>query len=436
MKFSQFNSIIPLPNKYNIMYNSLSDIFLIISRGMVEKISHISMINPDENDKLYQDLVKLGAIIDDNINELALVKELRDKTDLNPNIYRLTINPTLDCNFKCWYCYENHVKKSKMDENTLQKVKNFIANLINETTEIRNITLNFFGGEPFLQPSVILNIIDYIVPLCEKFGVHLAIGITTNAFMLNKAIITKLVQYKVEYSMQITLDGGREQHNNTRFASTNIGSYDKIISNMKLLLQHDISVIARINYTVDNIHSIPDIIKDLEKIIDRELKSKFRITLFRVWQDDYAGIDIQNKVNNVSEKLNNAGFMTTPQILNNVRYSCYADKKNGAVVNYNGDVFRCTARDFKTENRNGYINEYGSITWENDADNIRMNAKFKNKPCLSCRILPICNGGCSQKAIESYGKDYCTYKFDDRKIDNAILDIFKTNIRYNPEWKR
>jgi len=44
--------------------------------------------------------------------------------------------------------------------------------------------------------------------------------------------------------------------------------------------------------------------------------------------------------------------------------------------------------------------------------------KFKNPPCLTCTILPICNGQCSQKALEKAGTDYCIFKFDEnKKID-------------------
>ncbi|HOH74428.1 MAG TPA: hypothetical protein PKW38_01450, partial [Paludibacteraceae bacterium] len=46
-----------------------------------------------------------------------------------------------------------------------------------------------------------------------------------------------------------------------------------------------------------------------------------------------------------------------------VRESCYGDKKNQATINFNGDVYKCTARDFKPENREGVLMDDGTIEW-------------------------------------------------------------------------
>jgi uncharacterized protein len=49
-----------------------------------------------------------------------------------------------------------------------------------------------------------------------------------------------------------------------------------------------------------------------------------------------------------------------------------------------------------------------------------LDAKFKNQPCLTCKILPICNGGCSQKAIESKDESYCLRGFDENKKNELV----------------
>ncbi|WP_134790028.1 SPASM domain-containing protein, partial [Flavobacterium psychrophilum] len=108
-----------------------------------------------------------------------------------------------------------------------------------------------------------------------------------------------------------------------------------------------------------------------------------------------------------------------------VRSSCYADKRNHATLNYNGDVFKCTARDLESKSKEGYLNEEGIIEW-NEKFEDRMDSKFKNPPCLKCSILPICNGGCSQQAIEHKGIEYCVYNFD----ENRKLDIIKDKFSY------
>ena len=51
------------------------------------------------------------------------------------------------------------------------------------------------------------------------------------------------------------------------------------------------------------------------------------------------------------------------------------------VINYNADIYKCTARDFTKQNRARYIDDEGELIWENDYLERRMVSKFQNKPC-------------------------------------------------------
>ncbi len=75
------------------------------------------------------------------------------------------------------------------------------------------------------------------------------------------------------------------------------------------------------------------------------------------------------------------------------------------------------------KNREGVLSEFGSAIWNNEEK--RLQAKFKNKPCLSCKLLPVCNGGCSQVALENEGKDYCVHNFDENKKNAIIFEIIE-----------
>ena len=57
--------------------------------------------------------------------------------------YKLIINPTMNCNFKCWYCYETHIKDSKMDNNIIEKVSKLISNIL-DINELRSFELSFW----------------------------------------------------------------------------------------------------------------------------------------------------------------------------------------------------------------------------------------------------------------------------------------------------
>ncbi|GFH98030.1 radical SAM protein [uncultured Phocaeicola sp.] len=426
MKFSQFNSMISLSENLELIYNSYSDSYLIISKKYLP-LSDIESIK-NKYPEVYNKLVESKCIIDHDINEVDLVKELQNSVDNNNKDFILTINPTLDCNFKCWYCYESHVKKSKIDPETLLKIKHLIYNVIATQKGIQHLQLNFFGGEPLLQYQIVLEIIKYAENICETNKKDISVAFTTNGYLLNQERLDTLSKYHVN-TMQITLDGDRRTHDKIRFSSQKLGSYDRIIENIKnILRKKKIYITLRLNYTSENIDCMGNIVEDLLDLEDEE-KKYLIVHFYRVWQDS-EGEDISDLVKNTISKFREYGFKSYKYPLNNVRVSCYGDKTYAALVNYNGDVYRCTAVDFQKQRRDGYIDDEGVIVWENNSFEERKNAKFKNKPCLSCRLLPICNGGCTQHALRHKDEDYCIFNFDERKKDEAILNKLDIHLKY------
>lgn len=130
------------------------------------------------------------------------------------------------------------------------------------------------------------------------------------------------------------------------------------------------------------------------------------------------------QINTVIQNFKDEKLNIVQPLFSNVCSSCYADRRHSAVINYNGDVYKCTAIDFLNTTRDGYLSEDGNIIWENDSLEKRMDSKFKNAPCHKCRIQPICNGGCSQKALHYAHKDYCIHDYNESKKDKVILDKF------------
>ena len=88
-------------------------------------------------------------------------------------------------------------------------------------------------------------------------------------------------------------------------------------------------------------------------------------------------------------------------------------------------MFNCTARDFSTQKRAGYLNSTGNIVWEHNSLENRLALKFSKRICHSCRIAPLCGGGCCQRALESENDQQCLYSYSESDIDQIILDRFE-----------
>ncbi|HET6225897.1 MAG TPA: radical SAM protein [Bacteroidia bacterium] len=426
MKYSQFNSTLPYEGK-TALFNSFSQqvIFLenelhdILKAAIHEGIDGLEQVHPE----FYSYLVENAFIVESNVDEIDKVRKLSKEVDEDETKYILTINPTMNCNFKCYYCYETHVKDSKMDEIRVDSINKFITQTLSRE-KMQHFAVSFFGGEPLLYfKKNVIPIINHLKWASEEKKKAFSVTFTTNGFLVNDEFIHYFKSNDLFATLQITLDGYREEHDKVRFVTKTKGSYDEIVKNIRtLLLADNFNIILRINFTEKNIQSCTKIVDDFVDIPKEIRDRRLVVDYHRVWQD-YNPTDTANAgLDETEEKLKEHGFKTGGMYSpDNVRNSCYADKRNSATINYNGDVFKCTARDFLTKNRVGYITEAGELVWENDHLNVRMQAKMKNKPCQTCRIMPLCNGGCSQHAIENAGYDYCVYQGDENEKSRVVL---------------
>lgn len=75
------------------------------------------------NESLYNNFVNNGFIIEDYLNETEKYLKFYEERKKSKEFYHIIINPTMDCNLKYWYRYENHIEKSFMKEDYV--IENF-----------------------------------------------------------------------------------------------------------------------------------------------------------------------------------------------------------------------------------------------------------------------------------------------------------------------
>lgn len=196
------------------------------------------------------------------------------------------------------------------------------------------------------------------------------------------------------------MDGSKPYHNKTRFTPADKNTYDTIVKNIQQLVQlnEKANVTVRINYTPENV-------ADIDKIADSfspSVRERLRIMPQIVWQykRDINPVDdtIHGKLSIFSEKGYRAEnvYLKVPNGL-----TCYADNMLQYVVNYDGNVFKCTARNFKDLTGSiGKINKDGKFIPSSAFYNYYTASYFENDKCMECRYLPSCYGMCIQKKVE------------------------------------
>ncbi len=115
-----------------------------------------------------------------------------------------------------------------------------------------------------------------------------------------------------------------------------------------------------------------------------------------MWQVDVDNIS-QALVLSTMEKLFKANFVVDYYGQGGV---CLCDRKNEAVINYDGNVFKCTTiPKFDNEHALGHL-EDGNIVWNKEKIAYLDNYKVQKK-CKGCKMLPTCGGPCQKKMEES-----------------------------------
>lgn len=100
-----------------------------------KKIQHV---HPD----LFALLVEKHVFVDEALDEVTEYISQREREDNESKEYTITVNPTLACNLKCWYCYENHKGMPAMNH----PVKEAIVALIRKLAD-RGIIRGELEGE-------------------------------------------------------------------------------------------------------------------------------------------------------------------------------------------------------------------------------------------------------------------------------------------------
>lgn len=434
-KISRYNYTIDYKGK-KLFFNGIKGSGMLMSlsewnniQPFLNDLDRFKQEYPDDFDKLKQ----MGYIIDSDLDELAYLKYMNKTATYGNNGYTILINPTLECNFRCWYCYEEH-NKGHMSDATIEKIKLHLKRKI-ENREINLLNLGWFGGEPLLYfDEVVYPISKFAKQLMEENNIPFHNSITTNAYCINDDMIEKMQEIGMSY-FQITLDGNRERHNKIRNCSGK-PTYDIIIQNIIKICQNidGVRITLRINYDdVTFKNNAEDILHDFPESV----RSKLFIDMHRVWQT----LKIHNdNINSYDEKLdqfvvnarNNGYSIRCHGILfAGVYTNCYVCKTNFACINFDGKIYKCTACSFTENDCFGELMDNGEICWNvSRISKLYGYSPLENPQCMECKHLPICLGPCPKHYMNNNHKIACVFDALERKPELRIIDFYEESLQY------
>lgn len=422
MEQSRYNVVIPYHN-YLIIYNTLWNT-IVYAQNDNESIMNLTKKEklPNNWDNIPSILLEKKIIVESTDLEIKHIRDLITQNMHNRKVLDIVVLPTLACNYKCWYCYENHKLKNSqiMSISEVEAITKYIYNSVNQNPEIKIVHIRFFGGEPFLYYNeVIKPLLENIKKISDELGVLYMASATTNGSLIKQEDINFLVNHRLNH-LQITLDGNKERHNKVRFSRLGDNSYDTIVNNIKAVNREGIKVSVRLNISEE---TRLDVGKLLDDFLDVSHKELLTFSIHKVWQ---AKKEVIYTIDQIVNQIRKAGFYCVSYYSapSSIWKTCYADKENEIVIKPGGYVYKCTARDFTQERAEGRLMENGNIQWNERYFKRSQLSVLDNPECMKCAIMPICIGGCKQKIIEHGNNRTCIRNFtesDKREYAQKVL---------------
>jgi len=175
-------------------------------------------------------------------------------------ISNYTILTTMDCNARCFYCYELGRARTPMSEETALKTADFIRSHCGG----KPVRITWFGGEPLYNDKVI----DLISDSLRSSGVEFSSSMISNGYLYSDEMADKARSLWNLKRVQITLDGTEEVYNRCKaFIYRGTSAYQVVTDNIERLLRKGIHVAVRMNM---DFHNAEDL-----KNLSRELSARF-----------------------------------------------------------------------------------------------------------------------------------------------------------------
>ncbi len=179
----------------------------------------------------------------------------------SPVIKALCLHVAHDCNINCTYCFASQGEfkgpRSLLDFETGKKALDF---LVAKSGNRRNLEVDFFGGEPLMNFQVVKDLVTYGRSIEEAAGKNFRFTLTTNAVLLDDAIIDYVNENM--HNVVLSIDGRRETNDKMRPTANGKGTYDIIVPKIKALVEKrgNKSYYVRGTFTHHNLDFSQDVI--------------------------------------------------------------------------------------------------------------------------------------------------------------------------------
>lgn len=415
-KWNYYSMIIEIDQGILIYSSHTGEIIKIVNdtyREFILKLSNMNKICISNNFnssemELIEVLINKKIIIDFETDEYSLVSYIFNNKIVNSSILELTLVVSRQCNFRCVYCYEEHLDLCMSDE-VYNDILKLIDNVLS-TGQYNGISIALFGGEPFLEYDRLIVFLKKAYQIATGYNRMFEVSATTNGSLLFPERFLELYNVNCRH-FQITLDGLKHTHDMYRIPMDG-NDWDVIINNLKFMASTDkkFDVTIRTNFNDEILNSIEKFYEYISKTFDE----RFNIYYEGIKRLGGANDENVNTLDNISAGISTieiAEVLKKYKLKSNVcterimpfHHICQATKYNAFIIDYNGVIMKCTLDFNNSDNQIGYLGHDGQMYIDHEKHCKWLTVGFENNDqCKACKLLPLCFGrSCVSDAIHN-----------------------------------
>ncbi len=388
-RWSRYNLFVPRQDSGYHLFNTRTGALVSLNEDRYSQIMTTELLDND----FYAVLAREGFIVDESVDELALILDTNEQARSSSEYFSATIELTESCNFSCKYCYQSHVPKH-LDNQVAERIVLYLSKKMLDNSHIH---INWFGGEPLLRLRMLQDISEKLTRKANRLNCRLTQFMTTNGYLLSREVAQLLSKLCIQ-NIQITLDGDESSHNRLRPLASGRSTYREIIEACTNVVEAKIDLMVRVNLNKINTDKVVNLLDDLlavgitpEKAVIHIVRTINHGTCDSVISDAcYTNAEFARKWIELLKEVARRGFGLPS--LAPIAYNCPFDLQQTVMIGHDGTVRHCSSADGR----------FAEIS--DDGEEIRKTAlfgKIKNKRptddenCSVCKYLPMCMGGCS-----------------------------------------
>ncbi len=232
---------------------------------ILEKYPDRSDVTTEEIEDCIKQIESLKAagklFTPDNFRNIA--GELKRRT--SGVVKALCLHIAHSCNLNCSYCFASqgkyHGERALMSFDVGKQALDF---LVENSGSRRNLEVDFFGGEPLMNFTVVKQLVEYARSIEKEKGKNFRFTLTTNGVLVDDDVIE--FSNREMSNVVLSLDGRKDVHDRFRVDYQGRGSWDYIVPKF----QKFVEARGNKNYYMRGTftHHNPDFLEDIKTMLD------------------------------------------------------------------------------------------------------------------------------------------------------------------------